>query len=42
MNATYYRLEVLRFVRDRVGLFFTVGIPLFMYLVFGAAQSFGK
>ncbi|WP_409483968.1 ABC transporter permease [Arsenicicoccus dermatophilus] len=41
MNVTYYRYEMVRELRDRVGLFFTAGMPLFMYLVFGASRSYG-
>lgn len=41
MNVTYYRYELVRELRDRVGLFFTAGMPLFMYLVFGASRSYG-
>ncbi|MCG7320769.1 ABC transporter permease [Arsenicicoccus bolidensis] len=40
MNTTYYRLEIARIFRDWVGLIFTVGIPLFMYLIFGAAAEY--
>lgn len=34
------RLELRRIIRDKVGLFFTVGLPAIMYLIFGAASSF--
>ena len=33
--ATYARLDLRRQLRDRVGMFFVVGLPTFMYLVFG-------
>lgn len=42
MNTTMLRLEVLRIVRDPVTLFFTVGLPVFFYLIFGASQSYGS
>ena len=41
MNATILQLEIKRIVRDPVVLFFTVGLPVFFYLIFGAAQSYG-
>ncbi len=41
MNATMLQLEIKRIVRDPVVLFFTVGLPVFFYLIFGAAQSYG-
>ncbi len=40
MNTTMLRLEVRRLVRDPVTLFFTVGLPVFFYLIFGASQSY--
>lgn len=40
VNSTYVRLELRRIIRDKVGLFFTVGLPAIMYLIFGAASSF--
>ncbi|AKT51109.1 ABC transporter permease [Arsenicicoccus sp. oral taxon 190] len=42
MNLTYYRLELRRELRDHVGLFFIVALPAFMFVVFGATQSYGK
>lgn len=42
MNATYYRHELLRERRDHIGMFFTVGMPAFMYVVFGATQSYSS
>ncbi|GAA1388886.1 ABC transporter permease [Luteococcus peritonei] len=42
MNPTYYRYELLREFRDRIGLFFTVALPAFMYVVFGATQSYAE
>jgi len=41
MNLTYIGLELKRIVRDPVSLFFTAGLPVFFYLVFGAAMSWG-
>jgi len=41
MNTTYYRLEVRRVLRDRASLFFTVGLPGFFYLIFGAQPDYG-
>lgn len=41
MNATYLVLELRRIVRDPATLFFTVGLPAFLYLIFGAAQADG-
>lgn len=42
MNLTYYRLELRRLLRDRVTLFFTAGLPAFLYVIFGASQEFGS
>lgn len=42
MNATYLGLEIRRIARDPVRLFFTAALPLFFYLVFGAAQDYGS
>ncbi|YAL83503.1 ABC transporter permease [Dermacoccaceae bacterium W4C1] len=39
MNLTYLRMELLRVFREPVGLFFTAGLPAFLYIIFGAAQS---
>lgn len=36
---TYARLDLRRQVRDRMGMFFTVGLPAFMYLVFGLGSD---
>lgn len=41
-NFTYYRLELRRLRRDRVTLFFTVGLPAFFYLVFGAQPDYAN
>lgn len=38
----YIGLELKRVLRDPVTLFFTAGLPAFMYLVFGASMSWGK
>lgn len=40
MNTTYYRLELRRLRRDPVTLFFTVGLPGFFYLIFGAQPEY--
>ncbi|BDZ60176.1 ABC transporter permease [Barrientosiimonas endolithica] len=40
MNRTYLGMELKRIVRDPAGLFFTAGLPAFMYVIFGAAQSY--
>lgn len=40
MNLTYAGLELKRFARDRVNLFFVAILPAFFYLVFGAAQDY--
>lgn len=40
-NTTYYLMELRRIGRDRVSLFFTVGLPGFMYLIFGASPDYG-
>jgi ABC-2 type transport system permease protein len=42
MTATYARLELKRIARDRAGLFFIVGLPAFLYLIFGAAQEYAS
>lgn len=42
MNGTYYRMELLRTVRDFLGLFFTAVLPAFLYVIFGASQSFSQ
>ncbi|MEM7276449.1 MAG: ABC transporter permease, partial [Actinomycetota bacterium] len=41
MNLTYYRLELRRLVRDRVTMFFTAGLPAFLYIIFGASPDYG-
>ena len=41
MNTTYYRLELRRLRRDYVTLFFTAGLPAFMYVIFGASADYG-
>ncbi|MFV0253752.1 MAG: ABC transporter permease [Beutenbergiaceae bacterium] len=40
MNPTYYRTELLRIFRDIPGLFFTAVLPAFLYVIFGASQSY--
>ena len=37
--ATYARLDLRRQLRDRFGMFFVVGLPTFMYLVFGLGSE---
>ena len=37
--ATYARLDLRRQLRDRMGMFFIVGLPTFMYLVFGLGSD---
>ena len=41
MNPTIIGLELKRISRDYVGLFFIAGLPAFMYVIFGAGQTFG-
>ena len=36
MNATYTLLEMKRITRNYVGMFFTAGLPAFLYLIFGS------
>lgn len=40
MNATYLRLELKRFFRDFTSVFFIAVLPCFLYVIFGAAQSY--
>ncbi len=40
MNVTYTVLELRRVARDVVSMFFIAILPAFMYLIFGAAQSY--
>lgn len=40
MNTTYTLLELRRVFRDYAGLFFIAVLPAFLYLIFGAAQSY--
>src|SRR5918994_5841894 len=35
----YARLDLRRQLRDRIGMFFVVGLPTFMYLVFGLGSE---
>jgi ABC-2 type transport system permease protein len=37
--ATYARLDLRRQLRDRIGMFFVIGLPTFMYLVFGLGSD---
>src|SRR5690625_8052724 len=41
MNLTYLRLELRRILRDVASLFFIVVLPAFLYIIFGASQSYG-
>lgn len=41
MNGTFYRLEILRVLRQPIALFFIVALPAFMYIIFGAAMEWG-
>ncbi|HHW82564.1 MAG TPA: ABC transporter permease, partial [Actinomycetales bacterium] len=41
MNTTYLRLEMLRVLREPVSLFFIVGLPALMYVIFGASTEWG-
>lgn len=41
MNFTYYRLELRRLRRDYVTMFFTAGLPAFLYVIFGASPDYG-
>lgn len=41
MNPTYVGFEVRRIFRDPVSLFFTAGLPVFFYLIFGASMNWG-
>lgn len=42
MNPTYLGLELKRFFRDFMGVFFTAVLPCFLYVIFGAAQSYSR
>ncbi len=42
MNPTYLALELKRYFRDYLGVFFTAVLPAFLYVIFGAAQSWSK
>ena len=37
--TTYARLDLRRQLRDRIGMFFVVGLPTFMFLVFGLGSD---
>lgn len=39
MNPAFLGLELKRFFRDYLGVFFTAVLPAFLYVIFGAAQS---
>lgn len=42
MNTTYYLTEVRRILRDPLSLFFTAVLPAFLYVIFGASQSYSQ
>ena len=42
INLTYYRIELRRLWRDGATMFFTIGLPAFFYLIFGAAPDYGS
>lgn len=42
MNATYFRIELSRVMRDFVTMFFVAVLPAFMYVIFGAVQEWGS
>lgn len=42
MNLTYLGLELKRLLRNPVSVLFTALLPVFFYLIFGAAQDYGS
>lgn len=42
MNLTYTKIEVLRILRMPSAMFFSVALPMFFYVIFGAAQSYSN
>lgn len=42
LNLTYLKMELRRILRDPVSLFFTAGLPVFFYVIFGAVQDYGS
>lgn len=40
MNTTYWAIDLRRSLRDVTNIFFIVGLPLVMYIVFGSAQDY--
>jgi ABC-2 type transport system permease protein len=42
MNVTYFRIELVRVMRDFVSMFFVAVLPAFMYVIFGAVQDYGS
>lgn len=40
--GTYYLLELKRALRDPSALVFTIGIPAFMYVIFGISMEWGS
>lgn len=42
MNRTYLGIEIRRIARDPATLFFIAALPLFFYLIFGAAQDYSS
>ena len=41
-RTAYVRLELRRTVRDLVTMFFVVGLPAFMYVLFGASAGYSQ
>ncbi len=41
MNWTYFRIELRRRLRDKVGVFFSAVLPAFFYIIFGASPDYG-
>lgn len=41
MNTTFYRIDLMRQLRDYGNLIFVLIMPTTMYIIFGATQSFG-
>lgn len=42
MNATLIRSDVRRFLRAPEALFFTIGLPILMYIIFGGTAEYGE
>lgn len=39
MSLTYFRIDLVRQLRDVGNMFFVIGLPVIMYLVFGSTGS---